>query len=116
MKVTLKVQKPRSPHPFRYLQRSLFMCILHVHNFLTFSQARYRYHNLTSILAEEIVGALSTTQAIDLSYNAIDQLPRTTSPILIALDVSYNAIERPIILHSDYHLVELNMCNNRITE
>lgn len=86
-------------------------------NLTPFSQqARYRYHNLTSILAEEIVGALSTTQAIDLSYNAIDQLPRTASPILIALDVSFNAIERPIVLHSGYHLVELNMCNNRITE
>eukprot|EP01032_Pedospumella_encystans_P024611 gene24611-27832_t len=79
-------------------------------------QAHYRNYHLTSILAEEIVGALSTTQAIDMAYNAIDQLPRKTSPMLIALDVSFNIIERPIVMDAGYQLIELNMSNNRIVD
>jgi len=84
--------------------------------FLNVFQAHYRNYYLTSILAEEIIAALSTTQAIDMAYNAIDQLPRTASPMLIALDVSYNVIERPIVMNAGYQLIELNMSNNRIVE
>ncbi len=84
--------------------------------FLNVFQAHYRNYYLTSILAEEIVAALRTTQAIDMAYNAIDQLPRIAFPMLIALDVSYNIIERPIVMNAGYQLIELNMSNNRIVE
>ena len=36
--------------------------------------------------------------------------------MLIALDVSYNTIERPIVMNAGYQLIELNMSNNRIVE
>lgn len=71
---------------------------------------------MTTILSEEIASALTTTPAIDLAYNAIDQIPRTMSAMLIAVDLSYNSIERPIVLTSEFHLLELNMSNNKITE
>ena len=80
------------------------------------NQARYRFQRLRFDVAQEILHSLENVQAIDLSHNDIDAFPLYISENLIALDISFNLIERPIATHSTYHLVELNLSNNSITE
>ena len=79
-------------------------------------QAKYKFLQLKSSVAQGILTSLDTVHAIDLSHNVIDEFPHHLSPNLIALDVSYNLIERPLILTSEFNLMELNLSNNKIAE
>jgi hypothetical protein len=79
-------------------------------------QAKFVRQNLTNELAQSILDALPEVQAINLARNNLTVFPNRASPHLIALNISHNHIAIPIALSATFMLIELNLCNNKITE
>jgi hypothetical protein len=79
-------------------------------------QAKFVRQNLTNELAQSILDSLPEVQAINLSRNNLTIFPNRASVNLIALNLSHNQIAIPIALTASFMLIELNLCNNKITE
>lgn len=79
---------------------------------------RFRYLKLNTENAIKILSGLPTISAIDFSHNQINTIPDSQCALsLLALDLSYNTIEFPLISIQNYHnLIELNISNNKISE
>ena len=78
---------------------------------------RFRYQRLNTSHAEIILARLPTVTAIDFAHNQINLIPNSLCYSLLALDLSYNSIELPVIsIHNYRNLIELNLSNNKISE
>ncbi len=66
-------------------------------------------HSVISSLTERV-------QAIDLSHNRIEDLPRELPKSVIGLNISYNKIQHFHVSKDLNHLIELNLSHNHITK
>ena len=65
-------------------------------------------HSVISSLTEKV-------QAIDLSHNRIENLPRGLPKSILGMNISYNKIQHFHVSKDLNHVIELNISHNHIS-
>ena len=77
-------------------------------------EATFRHQFLTTDKAEILLAQLNNLQALNLSQNKLDSLPRGIPSCLIALDLSFNLFSTFPSSDRISNLIELKLSNNNI--
>lgn len=77
-------------------------------------EATFRHQFLTTDKAEILLAQLHNLQALNLSQNKLDALPRGIPSCLIALDLSFNFFTSFPSSDRISNLIELKISNNNI--
>ena len=77
-------------------------------------EATFRHQFLTTDKAEILLAQLNNLQALNLSQNKLDSLPRGIPSCLIALDMSFNFFTSFPPSDRISNLIELKLSNNNI--
>lgn len=78
-------------------------------------EAKFTHLRLNSISAQAVINSLSNhVQALNLSHNRIEQLPRSIPPKVVGLNLSFNLLTSFKGMKSLSNLIELNVSSNNI--
>lgn len=79
-------------------------------------EAKFTHLRLNAASAQAVINAISGhVQALNLSHNRIEQLPRSIPPKVIGLNLSFNVLTSMRGAKALVNLIELNVSNNNIT-
>eukprot|EP01033_Poteriospumella_lacustris_P010795 gene10795-7684_t len=79
-------------------------------------EAKFTHLRLNAASAQAVINAISGhVQALNLSHNRIEQLPRSIPPKVIGLNLSFNVLTTMRGAKALVNLIELNVSHNNIT-